>query len=111
MARMRKLSLEQRQVHIRRALDRARFAGETVAQRGIELFRAKGVVLKTQLQRGADRVGPAAGGHVFLAGGEKGGTHRGRVLAAASAAVALLEIAEERFILEREGEHRLEGKP
>ncbi len=62
-----------------------------------------------QLKRGADRIRATARGHVFLAGGEKSRAHRGRIFAAAAAAVALLEIADKRFVLEGEGEFGLKG--
>jgi hypothetical protein len=111
MARVGQLCFEQGKIDVRWALDCARFAGETIAQGRVQLFGAQGVILKPQLQRGPDGVGPPAGRHVFLPGSEEGGTHRGRVFPATAAAIALLEIAEERFVLEGEREDRLERKP
>ena len=110
MAGVVQLRLEQRQIYVRRAFDRARFAREAVAKRGIQLRAAQRVVVKTQFQRGPNRIGPSAGGHVFLAGREEGRAHGRRILPATAAAVALLQVAEERFILEGEGERRLERK-
>src|SRR5438046_10182207 len=56
------------------------------------------------LQNFPYHVGPTAGGHNFFAGREESGTHRGHFLAAAAAAVALLQIADEGPIFERESE-------
>jgi hypothetical protein len=66
--------------------------------------------VKTLLERRANGIGPAPRGHVLLARGEKRGTHRGRVLPATAASVALLEISDKRFILKSESEHRFERK-
>ena len=63
-----------------------------------------------QLQRGADRIGPPARAHDLLAGGDEGRAHGGRFLAAAAAAVALLEVARERAVLGRKRQHRREGQ-
>src|SRR3989442_1316630 len=63
-----------------------------------------------QLQRRADNIRPPASRHHFLAGREKCRTHRGRVLAAAATAVALLEIADEGTVFELERQPRCKRK-
>ena len=75
-------------------------ASSSVAAQGVAARHAP------QFQRRADGVGPPAGGHDFLAGGDEGRAHGGRFLAAAAAAVALLEVADERAVLGRKGQHR-----
>src|SRR5437868_9542039 len=111
MARVHQLGFEQRQVYVRWALDRASFARQTIAQRRVELFAPKRIIVKTELERGPDRIRPAAGGHVFLARREECRAHRRRVFSAAAAPVALLQVADERFILEGKRERRLEWQP
>src|ERR1700726_69305 len=54
-----------------------------------------------QLQRGANDVGAPARGHDLFARGDECWAHDRRVFAATATAVALLEIADERAILER----------
>src|SRR5438552_4777434 len=108
---MKHLCLEQREIDIRRAFRRAAFAGKTIAQRGMELFGFQRIVaVHAQLKRGANDVGPAAGGHDFFAGGHKRRAHNARLFEATAAAVALLEIANKRAVLKRKREHRLEWK-
>src|SRR5262249_464330 len=51
---------------------------------------------------------PAARGHHFLTGCDESRTHDGRIFAAPAAAVALLEVADERMVFERECEPRFE---
>src|SRR5262249_60996280 len=62
------------------------------------------------LERGRDDVRSAAGGHDFFAVGHKLRTHDAGVLKKAAAAVALLKVADERSVLEREREDRLKWK-
>ena len=64
----------------------------------------------TQLERGADDVGAAARGHDLFSGGHESRTHDAAVFQAAAATVALFEVADERPVLERERQHRLEWK-
>src|SRR3954470_10088201 len=110
MPRIHQLGLEQREIHVRRAFDRAGFAGEAIAQRRVELLAPQRIILEAQLQRGANRVRPTTGRHVFLSGREKGRTHGRRVLPASATAVALLEVAEERFVLEGKRQRRFKQK-
>src|SRR6267378_8484880 len=56
------------------------------------------------LQHFPDHICSTAGGHDFLAGREKGRAHGRRILATPTAAVALLKIADEGAVFEREGE-------
>src|SRR5438105_10124512 len=57
---------------------------------------------RSHFQRGANDVGPSARGHDFFARGDECWAHDRRVFAASAAAVALLEIADERVIFEGE---------
>src|SRR4029077_9145598 len=97
------------------------FAGEAVAQRGIQFRRFERVaILKcphptlslrerracgstavrvpigAQRERGANDIGASARGHDFFARRDERWAHDRPILAAAAAAVALLEIANER---------------
>src|SRR6266487_6752994 len=77
----------------------------------MELFGFQRIVsVYAQLQRGADDVGAAARGHDFLAGRHERWAHDAGLFKAAAAAVALLEIADERAVLKRKGEDRLKWK-
>ncbi len=103
------IGFQQRQVDVGRTFRRAGFAREAVAQRRFHFPGAQRIALEAaQLQRRADRVGPAARGHDFLARGDKRRAHGRRLLETAAAAVALLEIAHERTVLGRERQPRLE---
>ena len=64
----------------------------------------------SQLQRCANDVRAAAGGHDFFAGRKKRWTHCRRIFTAAAAAVALLKVANERAIFKCKREYRLEWK-
>src|SRR5438309_2325546 len=61
-----------------------------------------------QLERAPDDVGASARRHDFVAGGDKRRAHDRRVFATTATTVALLEIADEGAVLERERESRLE---
>src|SRR5438874_13359773 len=63
-----------------------------------------------QLERATDDIRAPARGHDFFASCHERRTHDAGVLKAAAAAVALLEVADERTVLEREREHRLKWK-
>ncbi len=63
------------------------------------------VSIDPQFQRGADYVGPATRGHDFFVGGHKRWAHDAGFFKAAAAAVALFQVADERMVFEREGEH------
>ncbi len=110
--RVQEFGFQQRHVDVGGAFGRAGFAGEAIAQRGVQLRAAQRVAAghAAQLERGANRVGPPARAHDFLAGGDEGRAHRGRFLAAAAAAVALLQVARERAVLRGKGQHRREGQ-
>ena len=106
---MHQFRLEQREIHVGRAFRCAPFARETIAQRGIQFRRMQRIVsVDAQFQRRADDVGAAARGHDFFAGGHERRAHDAGLFKAAAAAVALFQIADERMILEREGEHGVE---
>src|SRR4030095_2214687 len=108
---MKHFGLKQRQVHVRRTFRRATFAGKTVAQRGVELGGFERVVsICSQFERGPNDVGAATCGHHFIMCRDESRTHDAALFKAAAAAVALLEVAYERPVLEREGEHRLKWK-
>ena len=108
---MKHFRLKQRQVHVRRTFRRATFAGETVAQRGIELVGFQRVVsISSQFERGPNDVGAAARGHHFIMCRDERGAHDAALFKAAAAAVALLEVAEERPVFERKREHWLKWK-
>src|SRR5438094_2578532 len=68
------------------------------------------VSVHAQFECCPDDVGAPPGGHDFFACCDERRAHNRGVLTATGAAVALLEIADERVVLEREGEHRLEWK-
>src|SRR5438874_13004748 len=68
------------------------------------------VTVYTHLERGADDVGAAARGHDLFSGGHESRTHDAAVFQAAAATVALFKVADERPVLERERQHRLEWK-
>src|SRR5438034_3962199 len=77
----------------------------------MELFGFQRIVsIDPQLERCADDICAASRGHDFLAGRHKRRAHDAGLFKAAAAAVALLKIADERAVLEREREHRLEWK-
>jgi len=59
------------------------------------------VPIGAQRERGTNDVGASAGGHDFFARGDERWAHDRRVFAAAAAAIALLEIADERAVFER----------
>ena len=111
MACVHQFGFEQRQVYVRWALDRARFARQTIAQRRVELVTPERIIVKTELERSPDRIRPAAGGHVFLASCEECRAHCRRVFPATAAPIALLQVADERFVLEGKREGRLEWQP
>ncbi len=109
--RVEQFGLEQGQVHVGGAFGGAGAAGQAVAD---GLFQLVGEErprrgFDAPLQHGPDDVGPAPGGHELLAGGLEGGAHGGPVLAAAAAAVALLQVAREGLVLGGVGQHRVEG--
>src|SRR5207237_2579214 len=112
------LGFEEGEVHVRWALGRATFAGETVAQRGVEFRRAQRIFgvrghvrafesgnmlphSKPHFERGTNDIGASARGHNFFARRDERRAHDRRVFAATAAAVALLEIADERAVFER----------
>src|SRR5213080_4478379 len=68
------------------------------------------VSVHAQFECCPDDVGAPPGGHDFFACCDERRAHNRGVLTATGAAVALLEIADERAVLEREGEHRLKWK-
>src|SRR4030095_16779471 len=85
--------------------------GETVAQRGIELIGFQRVVsVYSQFERGPNDVGAAARGHHFVMCRDERRAHDAVLLKTAAAAIALLEVACERPVFEREREHRLKWK-
>src|SRR5205814_2924545 len=111
MPRVKHFRFEQRKIHVGRTFRRASLAGETIAQRSIEFRRAQRIVsVYAHFERGPNNVSPAAGRHDFVAGRDECRAHDRRVLAATGAAIALLEIADERAVLESKREHRLEWK-
>ena len=101
---------EQRQIDIGRAFRGAGLAGEAVAESGVEFRSVQSIAIRltTTLQSGPDRVRAATGGHDLLTCREESRAHRRRILAAAAAPVALLQVADKRFVAGREGEDRLE---
>ena len=102
-------AFKQSEIDVRRTFRRATFARETIAQRRVELLRFQRIVaVHAQFQRRANDVGASARRHDFIAGGDECRAHHRRVFAAAAAAVALLEIADERAVFERKREPRLE---
>src|SRR5262249_14140698 len=110
-SRVKHFRLQQRQVHVRRTFRGATLAGETVAQRGVELGGFQWVVsIFSQFERGPDDVGSTTRGHNFIMCGDERGAHDAGLFKAAAAAVALLEVACERPVLERKREHRLKWK-
>ena len=68
------------------------------------------VSVHAQFECCPDDVGAPPGGHDFFACCDERRAHNRGVLTATGAAVALLEIADERVVLERKGEHRLKWK-
>src|SRR5260370_42646623 len=104
--------LKQCQVHVRRTFRRATFAGETVAQRGVELggFQSRSRGISSHFERCPNDVGAAACGHHFIMDRDECGAHDVALLKAAAAAVALLEVACERPVFERKREHWLKWK-
>src|SRR5947207_7217013 len=111
MQRVKHFRFEQREIHVGRTFRRASLAGETVAQRSIEFRRAQRIAsVYAHFEPGSNNVSPAAGGHDFVAGSDECRAHDRRVLAATGAAIALLEISDERAVLESKREHRLEWK-
>src|SRR5262249_48840203 len=86
-------------------------AGETVAQRGVELGGFQWIVsICSQFESGPNNVGAAACGHHFFMCGDERGAHDAALFKAAAAAGALLEVAEEPSIFERKRKHRLKWK-
>ena len=63
-----------------------------------------------QLERATDDIRAPARGHDFFASCHERRTHNAGLFEAAAAAVALLEVADEGAVLERECEHRLKWK-
>ena len=63
-----------------------------------------------QLERGADDVGTAARGHHLIVCRHERRAHDARLFEAAAAAVALLQVADERAVLEHERELGLKWK-
>ena len=108
---MKQFRFKQRQVYVRWTFGRATFAGETIAQRRFELFGFQGVMsVCPQFERGANDVGAAARGHDLIVCRNERWAHHAGLFKAAAAAVALLEIADKRSVLERKCEHGLERK-
>src|SRR5439155_12712084 len=106
-SRVKHLGFKQCEIHVRGAFRRATFAGKTIAKRGVQLDGLQRIVsVYSELKRGANDVGAAARGHDFFAGGHECRAHNAGLFEAAAAAVALLEIADERAVLERERERR-----
>ena len=104
---MNQFRLEQREIHVRRAFGRAPFAGETIAQCGIQFRRTQRIVsVDAQFQRSADDVGAAARGHDFFAGRHERRAHDAGPFKATAAAVALFQVADERMVFECEGRAR-----
>jgi len=68
------------------------------------------VPIGAQRERRANDIGTSARGHNFIARGDECWAHDRRIFAAAAAAVALLEIADERPILERKCKSWLKWK-
>src|SRR2546430_16445700 len=60
------------------------------------------------LERRAHDIGASARGHDFFAGGHERRAHDASLFETAAAAVALLQVADERAVLEGKREHRLE---
>src|SRR5205823_8860061 len=76
---------------------------------GVELRRFQRIVaVAAQLERPPNNVRTTARRHDFVAGGDERRTHDRRIFAATAAAVALLEIADERMVFESESESWLE---
>ena len=108
---MKHFRLKQRQIHVRRTFRRATLARETVAQRSVELGGFQRIVsVCSQFERGPNDVGAAACGHHFIMCRDERRAHDAALLEAAAAAIALLEVAEERPVFEREREHWLKWK-
>src|SRR5438128_4438756 len=63
-----------------------------------------------QFQRSADYVGAATRRHDFFMGGHERWAHDAGSFKTTAAAVALFQVADERMVFERVGEHGLEGK-
>ena len=109
MSRVKHFCFEQRQIHVRRTFGCAAFAGETIAERGVQFRRLQRVVsVSTQLERAPDNIRATARRHNFVTSRDECRTHDRRIFAATATPVALLEIANEGAVLEREGEPRLE---
>ena len=66
--------------------------------------------VRPQFERGANDVGAAARGHHLVVCRHKRWTHDAGLFQAAAAAVALLQVADERPVFERKREHRLKWK-
>ena len=108
---MKHFRLKQRQVHIRRTFRRATFAGETVAQRGVELGGFQRVMpVCSQFERCPNNIGAAARGHHFIMCRDERWAHDAALFKTATAAVALLEVTCEGPVFERKREHWLKWK-
>ena len=94
---MQQLGFEQRHIHIRGTFRRAGFARKTIAQGRLHFHAAQRITIgrSAPFQGGANRVSTAARGHDLLARHQKRRTHRGCFFAAATAAVALFQVASE----------------
>ena len=68
------------------------------------------VSVLSQFERGPNDVGAAACGHHFIMCGDECWAHDAALFKAAAAAIALLEVAEERPVFERKREHWLKWK-
>ncbi len=92
------LGLERRQIDVGRALGAAGLARQAARQHLGELRRSQRVGAETALESRPDGVGPAAGRVGLVSGGGKGRAHGRRLFQTAAAAVALLEVGDERLV-------------
>ena len=109
VAGIKHVGFEQREIDVGRAFRRATFTGEAIAERGIEFGRFQRIVTTAaQFERSPDDVGATAGGHDFVVRRHERRAHNAGLFETTATTVALLEIADERAVLEREREARLE---
>src|SRR5207248_11744784 len=103
------VGFNQREIDVVKAFRRETFTVEAIAERGIEFGRFQ-LILTTaaQFERSPDDVGATAGGHDFVVCRQERRAHNAGLFETTATTVALLEIADERAVLEREREARLE---
>ena len=101
---------EQRQIDIGWTFNGAGFARQAIAQRRVQFSTGEWVSHPAHLKSGPDRIGTAARGHHLIVCRDKRWTHDAGLFQATAAAVALLQVADERPVFERKREHRLKWK-